>query len=334
MDQAPGPTVPWDHKAQLNGPGQAGLEIDNLLHPPKPQSSAASHSVVNDYGDAEHLAENRSNVSLGVSTADLTLHTGAGFTNTSDLPALRESDISNEGEGTPLEGDLKDKSEDRFPEAVNLGQSIRASTQRSANGREEREFLPIDALERTITRTRVQQEIRDVVPFEKLEDFTAQIWEVTSAPFSKSPSKKTTRRKIFAILALMQKTSEIVGFIEEKLYDSDLPFIISDGSSPGLRQLVCKGNDDELHRIQLFAKWSTFELEYFSNAQRHFLAPYFRLSTKEKPKIKHYVLENQSILPFIENEEKREGGFSDVWRVKIHPAHHNYCKDSVNFHFS
>jgi hypothetical protein len=40
----------------------------------------------------------------------------------------------------------------------------------------------------------------------------------------------------------------------------------------------------------------------------------------------HYELDNRVILPYVEDKERdvgcvRHGGFSEIWGVRIHPAH-------------
>jgi hypothetical protein len=130
----------------------------------------------------------------------------------------------------------------------------------------------------------------------------------------------------------MEQVDQILHFIKENLYDSDLPFLLSEGPRKGARQLKRKDNDGNLHEIYLFAQWKTYELEAFDTFQWQLVAPYFHLSTQLEAKILHYSLENHVILPFIEDDEIRHsGGYGDVWRIKIHPAHHNFCKDSVCF---
>lgn len=332
----------------IKGPGllswhsdvELGLDIGNesYLDSTKVQGSVASHSsVVNDHGDARQLSENRRANTVrprsgyGSSTADLVAHSGAGFTSADDLPGLEESDLSAQGENVPLDEILSDDLQAQSAQEVDLGEAIRAAFQRSAV-REGKYFLPIDALEKIVTKKRIRQELVSLSPEslpEQLDSLTAQIWEVPS--LSKTSSKKTTRRKLFAILALMQKLDQIVEFIKEGLYDSDLPFILSTGTRKGLRQLDRKGEDGESESIRLFAKWKIIELECFNNCQWELLAPYFHLSTKRDPKILHYNLENETIMPFIEDDEiKHAGGYGDVWKVKIHPAHHNHCEDSVS----
>jgi hypothetical protein len=258
-------------------------------------------------------------------------YSGAGFTSADDLPGLEESDVSAQGKNVPLDEILSDDLQAQSAQEVDLGEAIRDAFQRSSV-REGKSFLPIDALERIVTKKRIRQELVSLslesLP-RQLDSLTAQIWEVPS--LSKTSSKKTTRRKLFAILALMQKLDQIVAFIEEGLYDSDLPFVLSTGTRKGLRRFNRKGEDGQSESIQLFAKWKISELEYFNNCQWELLAPYFHLSTKRDPEILHYNLEHETIMPFIEDAKiKHDVGYGDTWKVKIHPAHHNHCEDSVS----
>jgi hypothetical protein len=207
--------------------------------------------------------------------------------------------------------------------------AIRAFFEISAE-KERKEFLPLDALRDIVTGNRVRRELEKlgIIRPEKLDQLTDKIWGVASP----SPGIKTTRRKILAILALIKKVAKIVDFIEEDLYDSDLPFTLSNGKIPGSRQLDRKRKNGKLEAIQLFNIWEVHELESFEHNQWHLLAPYFHLSAKKDPKVWHYNLDNRIILPFTEDNEVRHegGGFGDVWKVTMHPAHHNYCHDSVS----
>jgi hypothetical protein len=322
--------VGWDQ-----GPGSPLLGTDHLATP-KPPSSLASHgSIVKDYGDTKHLEEDRKTTSSSssngpqASTDDLVAHLGAGFSDTLNRLKSRESNISIHDETTPPEDVSPGKLEDRSAKEEDLGLAIRASFQVSAE-KEKKDFLPLDALKNILTANRVRRELKKlgVIPPEKLDQFTEDIWNVASP----SPGTKTTRRKILAILALIKKVEKIVDFIQENLYDSDLPFALSNGTRPGLRQLDRRGKDGKLEAIKLFDTWEVHELELFEYNQWHLLAPYFHLSTRDDPKVRHYILDKRIILPFTEdNEVKHEGGgYSDVWKVVIHPAHHNYCNDSVS----
>jgi hypothetical protein len=310
------------------------------LEPDKPQSSAASHSsIVSDLGNAQYLADNRtsshalSSRDSRTSAAELVIYSEGGASLQSAIGHPGIADISGQSE-TPAAIPEGQNLLDLSPEGQILGESIRAAQQLSQS-REKLKFLPNNALDRIITKQRVLRELshhKVAAPRDNLDFLTGEIWEVS--PSSLKSQKETTRRRIFAILGLMEKIEEIMGFIDEGLYDSDLPFILSEGSRPGLLQLRRKGKHGR--PIQLFDKWKPHELESFNNYQWQLTAPYFRLSTDTDRKVQHYNLEESStILPFIEDDEVRrgtgraEGGFGDVWRVKIHPAHHNCCEDSV-----
>lgn len=205
-------------------------------------------------------------------------------------------------------------------EEQRLGKDLRVALHLTAVGQEK--YMPINDLDKIVTKERVRQALVTASPpfgLDKIDSYVDQICEVP-------PNEKTTRRRIFAILSMLAKVSRIVHFIQETIYDSDLPFILS-----GTDQVHCKCEDGSLRSIKAFTSWQTHEMEYFISFQWQFLAPYFCLSTEENPKILHYNFENRIILPYIEEDRKdnRIGGYGDVWRVKIHPAHHNHCDDSV-----
>ncbi|KAM7220305.1 Protein kinase-like domain containing protein [Rhypophila decipiens] len=219
------------------------------------------------------------------------------------------------------------------PSPQDFETAIRAALKVSAS-RDKGEYLPNDAFNRIVTRDRVRQELARLVPdkiaADKLDWYTDQVWHTTPPANSKSHDPRpTTRRKIFAILALIQKVPDIVRFIDdsdENLHDNDLPFLLSDGPSPGTLQLQRRGRDGKLSPITIVSSWPPFMLEVFNGYQWKLLPPYFVLSTKTRPEVPHYSFEDGTVLPFIEDEaiaSGDRGGFGDVWRVKIHPAHHN-----------
>jgi hypothetical protein len=323
--------VPWDSAVQLIAPG---FKTDTL-NPPKPPSSTASHnSVVNDLGDARYHADLRTSRDSRASTDEVLVHSGAGLPVTIDRPEHRETDVPGQGDATrrqKVEGNWKDQ----FTDVEPLGESIRAALQVSQT-KERGKFLPNDALDKIVTRERIYSELRNYnLDFRSpaLLDFLAdKIWEVT-----RPRGKETTRRRIFAILGLIEQCGDIVDFIQDDLYDSDLPFILSDSEHTGRPQLCRKEKNGGLIPIEFLKKWRIPVRESFNYNQWQLIAPYFQLLTDSNRKVLHYPLADQIILPFIEDDEvvrgasHAAGGFGDVWRVKIHPAHHNYCEDTVRF---
>jgi hypothetical protein len=129
-------------------------------------------------------------------------------------------------------------------------------------------------------------------------------------------------RQLFAILASVKKGAEICDLLKEGVSDIDLP-------------LKRRPNDQEpfaLQRktgtsIKTLESWNEKELEKFDRIQWWMTAPVFE--DKE-----HYELDHNTVLPFIpfkssaETMERKQGGYSEVYPVCVHPAHHQFWKCS------
>lgn len=289
------------------------------------KSQTTQSSIIEDGGYSSYLADNRTSshrLSLASSRAELVSYSDGGFANTKDNVVSGQLDTT---------GD-----EDVLKEDEDLGESIRVALQPSQSEGKQQKFLPNDSLDRIVSWQRVRHELsrHSIGPSKDLDVLAHKIWEVASPPSpSKTRPKETTRRKIFAILGLMEKLEDIVDFIDAQLYDCDLPFLLSEGPRRGSLQMDRRSKGGQ-HPIELFRNWKNFELESFNAYQWQLTAPYFSLSLEKTRKPQHYVLQNETILPFIEegegNEHRAEGGYSDVWRIKIHPAHHNWCGGLVS----
>ena len=211
-------------------------------------------------------------------------------------------------------------------DAVKLGRRIRVALQTSSWEKEHRKFLPIDELERIINMEAIQ---RELLRNGKDAGLAQKVWGTKG-----SKSELTTRRKIFAILVMVDNVAAITDFIDEGIFDSHLPFLFRDGTGDRAgtfdvyRKL--KGREGEPDReieIEFFQEWDDLKLESFKSSQWQVLAPYFSLVSKDN-KVVHYNLDDQSVLPFIEDDKVDEplaqhGGSADVRRVKIHHSHQN-----------
>lgn len=150
-------------------------------------------------------------------------------------------------------------------------------------------------------------------------------------------SSKTSRRKIFAILLLIEKPDKILDFIQEGLHDSDLPFR-KDPENGQRGEWQFKNKDEPAKPLACFKHWSPLFLDLFDEYQWYTLSPFFSRaegSDRASERVLHYRLEDRHILPFIVDEEHhadpsiRMSGFGAVWMVQIHPAHHNFQCDAV-----
>ena len=104
--------------------------------------------------------------------------------------------------------------------------------------------------------------------------------------------------KIFAILVDLNWQQKLLFFIENNVLDSSLPL-----EEPRLRSLIPKA-------------WTNFK-----GLQWEYLAYRFR---KGQYRIK---LQQELILPYIEQVLIGKGGFSTVSKVRIHSAHQNLLPD-------
>ncbi|TVY16217.1 Cyclin-dependent kinase 14 [Lachnellula arida] len=113
---------------------------------------------------------------------------------------------------------------------------------------------------------------------------------------------------LFAILVYLRKEKLIQKFADEQITDSNLPFNLAlDFLKGEIRGTLSK----------VFAGWPPHDINEFYHIQWSFSAPVFDQLHK------HYEMDEHVIMPFVESEEDnaRQGGYSEVWRVRIHPAH-------------
>jgi hypothetical protein len=256
--------------------------------------------------------------------------------------SIKDEDGDQAGsQGAVLENEVLEEDEPLGEDdKVDIQQALRAAQVKT--GKENKHFLPRDALDRILTPGCVSRDLaklkdphhhhKPLIPRERLSWYTAQVCTKFQAP---SQSTSASRIKIFAILALIEKIGSIVDFIHGGISDTDLPFILTDDHESGSLRLYRKDTSGN-GRIPIVAfeepvRWPAYLLQVFDEWQWKVLVPYFHFSTAEKPRVREYHLEKNTILPFIEEDssERKRGGFGDVWRVKIHPAHHNLSGNSV-----
>jgi hypothetical protein len=181
-------------------------------------------------------------------------------------------------------------------------------------------FLPQDQLDKIMTAENIRRELRShgITGFTGIMDRTLESY-----------------KRIFAILCLMGKASSIIQFIEEGISDNDLPM---DSGTPEASESAkeSKNYRGTSRRTLHSLSWRANEQELFKKYQWQILAPVFVHG-------KDHRFEHQAIVPFlkinndVENDSEdsslpREGGFSVVRRVAIHPAHWRGQTDVVRRH--
>ncbi|KAH4177188.1 hypothetical protein HBI49_055760 [Parastagonospora nodorum] len=225
-----------------------------------------------------------------------------------------------------LENDFVHIPEDEFDEGPvePLQTGIRTRTMLAA-GSTRSLFLPLSELENLVNDRNVRQELKRSGLTEGLDKILLDVLRPQKPQTDTDIT--TTRRKIFAILCLMNRSKDIRAFIEEEIFDADLPFEFISGRR--VLRSPKKGKPGVPIRLFMHSNvWDYLSLDLFEDYQNRFMAPYFKLMTQ---KIRPYIFHRCVVLPFLGIEAKNgaysveiETLFSAVSRVEIHPAHHDY----------
>ncbi|KAI0888135.1 kinase-like protein [Annulohypoxylon maeteangense] len=150
--------------------------------------------------------------------------------------------------------------------------------------------------------------------------------------------------RIFAILVMCDNPGCISKFIELKIDDSCLPLPNIERKGNGIKvsslryensRKIPNSKLEELFKDQRV--WTRNNLNSFNSYQWWAIAPFFSRPEKIIP---HYVLEANDMLPFTEKTNKididmqsldqdvkdlmLQGGFGDVFIVKLHPSHYSF----------
>lgn len=183
-----------------------------------------------------------------------------------------------------------------------------------------------------MTRDRVRAAFDDPVnPQTDLNTLIDQIFEIKTLD-----GHHTRQLKILIILALIGKPKAITDFIIEGIHDVHLPLERKQTQSGSHRLYRKHRVEDRDYDILVTCtdSWEQRDIQMFDDRQYEVCVPIFDLPTDESiSKVSHYNLHRRAVLPFIEDDAGKNvmsGGFGEVWRVRLHPAHHNLGQDSVS----
>ncbi|OTB15860.1 hypothetical protein K445DRAFT_300642 [Daldinia sp. EC12] len=189
------------------------------------------------------------------------------------------------------------------------------------------EFIPLDEFDRIITRENIQKELQSNSAISSttndLSVWVDEVWnEVEYIDHETEQTMRTSRRKIFAVLVLLNVPERIMSFVGEDLWDRDLPFRTNIE-----RKWVCRTNRNEERIIKCLNnphEWNKRDSDSFGSHQWCVLSPVFDMTQGE---VIFQPLHSRIPLPFVEESgiddgDVLGGGYGDVSRVLIHPAHY------------
>ncbi|KAF3805940.1 hypothetical protein GCG54_00013614, partial [Colletotrichum gloeosporioides] len=257
--------------------------------------------------------QSSSNRSLGVSpllgSHNLTDSSSAEFkANGGKRPNYADSGFS---ENVPADNDQDSLSYQSNPTIFNAGDiadRMRGSFETSKS--DDHEFLPYDMLCEIIDLEVVTGLFR--VAFKKADEST--IAELTTKVLGQD-----SRRKVFAILVMMEKIPLIYDFIHNNISDKDLPLKVKRGRLQNSKVNVQLCRNDNMMPLKLSDFWSYRDMEDFESRQRTMCIPLFELAHE---KIHFHSLKERPTLPFLEYELQQVGGYGSIRKANIHHAHY------------
>lgn len=204
---------------------------------------------------------------------------------------------------------------------------------------EKKGFFPRDLLASLVDEECVVDELRMVFK-NVLDDNTIQYYARKICGISSARNDgeiPQLYKKIFVTLVLCEKTSTILKFLAEIVTDDDLPLtkVRRPKKSSGIFDLGRRSKPKV--PLNCFQDWSIIAIRSFEEWQWTTISPFFARSRGRK-NVKHFPLQDQVILPFISDSRRDpdayerlefEGGFSQVFKVDIHPEHHDFHDSHV-----
>lgn len=168
-------------------------------------------------------------------------------------------------------------------------------------------FVPIHAQNEILTQDAIAA---DIQKHRDIGDTEAQKYAEKAHQYAK---------QLFATLAYTGKAADICALLKEGITDKDLPLVRACEGSFALQRPDGKP-------IKAFEEWNDEDLETFDRVQYWMTAHVF----EDK---QHYILDDNIILPFMkfkasETQQAKQGGYSEVFPVRIHPTHHNFWSTS------
>lgn len=186
-------------------------------------------------------------------------------------------------------------------------------------------FLPVDRLYEILNIATILSLVKELFPDATHSELCKRVADITGSHEGTLGGK--CRRRILAILLFCGRLDETAlnAFIDGEVWDEDLPLRRRD-NDPGSSPHWCSTttNPDYINRT-LLESWKRTDLKLFYAYQPDFHAPFFDL---QEDRLCSYEFPKHVRLPWQSFKKVADGGGGTVYRIEIHPGHHNYGKYS------
>lgn len=195
--------------------------------------------------------------------------------------------------------------------------------------REKKGFFPEKTLVNLINQASISKQLKQC--FKDCSSSTIEAWSLRICGHGEGT---LTFKKVFALLVIQDKVADIPLFLEELVSDDKLPLQKLPRKEKNIFDLAFSANavDGEVSPLQCFLGWKPAAVRSFEEWQWTTLAPFFPRGQYKK--VPHFNFEDERPLPFTKDsrfdqgltQERPEfdGGFSSVFKVEIHPDHHDF----------
>jgi hypothetical protein len=160
------------------------------------------------------------------------------------------------------------------------------------------------------------------------DDIQAQNTDITPKEADEYAEKACQdARCLYATLAYIKHGADICALLNEGINDDELPLF----RKPNDRNASLYQRNGEL--VKAMMTWTPKHREKFDRVQWWMISPVFEYEC-------HYSFDEKTVLPFIPLDPKdaslvkKQGGYSEVYPVRIHPAHHKFWEGSGPVLFS
>lgn len=306
-----GPLIPW----RINVTDE---DVTETRH----EEAAGNSQLI--YGEKQNPASFRGGSSdAGASNCSFLSIVPVQDMGHSDYIAWESSEVANDGvrtqasqstHATPRPQDNTNDDAD----VQTMSDAMFAASITSAS--EDKGFLPLDALRRIVTPSAVQRLLGHAFPHFKPKVINSWVSSISGKPDEVKTQPR--RRKIFAILILMEQVKLIEDFIKHNIDDSFLPLEIKRNSR---HKPVIQLQKKDGTILSCLNHWRTKHINNFVQCQEAICTPFFKLPGDD---VHYYEITSKTILPFQEYDLVRIGGYGSVRKVRIHHAH--YSRDTIS----
>ncbi|ETS77779.1 hypothetical protein PFICI_09841 [Pestalotiopsis fici W106-1] len=189
-------------------------------------------------------------------------------------------------------------------------------------------FLPPQSLKQILTRSAVLISLWQIFEARtKAEQLLSYIFS-EERNYIFSEERESQSLKIYGILILVGKASEIEKFAEGRITDRELPLppTVNRSREAGSKSSANDEKSEIDTALAFLMNWDHSSIDLFNVYQWYFLSPCFAHDADGS--ILHYSLQDNVVLPWIEMTEGQTGGHGIIYRVKIPPSNHQFpCGD-------